>query len=190
MMGKSIWGTVGMTAFLCLPLMGVGEDTNNLNFLSILKALVPDLTQTWDIHRDNYSRMRERIDFLVTTNREPDNILNTDLVQQRCWSLIFRGIANVERFGRELAQGMQGTRVLAQAIMELEEAQRNGAPEEEISELRHRAFDARRALLQIFAEMGAGVVGNIGREREEAAEDLRFTEAFQRLGTETGIGRR
>ena len=181
MMGKSIWGTVGMTAFLCLPLMGVGEDTNNLNFLSILKALVPDLTQTWDIHRDNYSRMRERIDFLVTTNREPGNILDTDLVQRRYWSLIFRDMANVERFVMGIAQGMQATRPLAQAVMELEEAQRDGRPAEEILDFRRRAFDAWQALLQAFAEMGPEAVAAMRREVEDAAEDQRYREALHEL---------
>ena len=60
MMGRNIWGIVGVLVFSYLPLMGVrgdqdadAEDLSNLNFLVILRGVVPDMTSTWDANRDS-----------------------------------------------------------------------------------------------------------------------------------------
>ena len=81
-------------------------------------------------HWERYLEIQGRVDVIMALKGEPDNIWNTPLHRQRFWSLIFREMDNMEHLGQRLVRKVQKTKVFAQAVMELEEAQQNGAPEE------------------------------------------------------------
>jgi hypothetical protein len=98
---------------------------------------------------------------------------------------------NMERFGRDLAWRMRRMREFAQAVMELEEARENGAPEEEITELHRAASRAWQNIVCLFPleEIDA----NAMRLMREVDEDERYMRAYHRWldevdGNPTGDG--
>ena len=168
--------------FLCLPLMGTRatqalSNPDELSFLERLREEIPG-AGIGQHHWECYLETQGRVDVIMALKGEPDNIWNTPLRRRRIWSLIFREMDNMEHLGQRLVRKVQRTKVFAQAVMELEEAQQNGAPEEEISELHHRTSRAWRNLVQLFSieEIDA----NVMRFREHVDEDERYREALQR----------